>query len=175
MPNYLAMPNQDVRPAVQRALDAFEPLQQELMTVHAAEFAAVDLTMAQAKLLYVVAATPGSTMSEIAHRLGVAISTASGAVDHLVTTGFLTRLDDPANRRQVRVTVTPDGLESLEQMRELGMRQLRSLLERVGDDDLATIERAIRIMTAAIAEQAHTADHTVSADLAITTDHGSTE
>jgi DNA-binding MarR family transcriptional regulator len=175
MPNYLAMPNQDVRPAVQRALDAFEPLQQELMTVHAPEFAAVDMTMAQAKLLYVVAASPGSTMSEIAHRLGVAISTASGAVDHLVTTGFLTRLDDPANRRQVRVTVTPDGLESLEQMRELGMRQLRSLLERVDDDDLATIERAIRIMTAAIADHATTSDPTFTTDLTTTTDHGSTE
>jgi DNA-binding MarR family transcriptional regulator len=169
------MPNQDVRPAVRRALDAFEPLQQELMNVHAPEFAAVDMTMAQAKLLYVVAATPGSTMSEIAHRLGVAISTASGAVDHLVTTGFLTRLDDPANRRQVRVTVTRDGLESLEQMRELGMRQLRALLERVGDDDLATIERAIRIMTAAIADEASVVDPALTPELTNTIDHGSIE
>jgi DNA-binding MarR family transcriptional regulator len=162
------MPNQDIRPAVQRVLDAFEPLQQELMTVHAPEFAAVDITMAQAKLLYVVAATPGSTMSEIAQRLGVAISTASGAVEHLVTTGFLTRLDDPANRRQVRVSATAAGLDSLEQMRELGMRQLRALLERVGDDDLSTVERAIRIMTEAIA------DHATAIDRATSIDHGST-
>lgn len=159
------MPNQNARPAVQRVLDAFEPLQQQLMTVHAQEFAAVDITMAQAKLLYVVAATPGSTMSEIAQRLGVAISTASGAVDHLVTTGFLTRLDDPANRRQVRVSATPAGLETLEQMRELGMRQLHSLLERVHDHDLATIERAIRVMTEAIADHATTTDPTSTTDL----------
>jgi DNA-binding MarR family transcriptional regulator len=149
------MPNQDPRPAVQRALDAFEALQQPLMTVHAPEFAAIDLTMAQAKLLYVVAASPGSTMSEIAQRLGVAISTASGAVDHLVLAGFLTRFDDPANRRQVRVSITPQGLDALEQMRELGTHQLRLLFERVGDEDLAIIERAIRVLTAAISTPGH--------------------
>jgi DNA-binding MarR family transcriptional regulator len=154
MPNYVAMPNRHARPAVQRALDAFEDLQQQLMTVHAPEFAAIDITMAQAKLLYVVAAAPGSSMSEIAQRLGVAISTASGAVDHLVLGGFLTRLDDPANRRQVRVSVTPHGLDTLEQMREFGTNQLGVMFERVGDEDLATIERAIRVLANAIAEPA---------------------
>jgi DNA-binding MarR family transcriptional regulator len=156
MPNYLAMPNQHPRPAVRRALDAFEDLQQQLMTVHAPEFAAIDITMAQAKLLYVAAAAPGSSMSEIAQRVGVALSTASGAVDHLVSMGLLDRYDDPANRRQVRVSVTPDGLETLERMRELGTHQLGTMLERVGDADLEIVEQAIRIMTTAIA----TADDT---------------
>jgi DNA-binding MarR family transcriptional regulator len=151
MPNYVAMPNQHARPAVQRALYAFEELQQQLMTVHAPEFAALDITMAQAKLLYVAAAAPGSSMSEIAQRVGVALSTASGAVDHLVSMGLLDRFDDPANRRQVRVSVTPAGLESLERMRELGIHQLGTMLERVGDADLAIVEQAIRIMTTATA------------------------
>jgi DNA-binding MarR family transcriptional regulator len=92
-------------------------------------------------------------MSDIAHRLGVAISTASGAVDHMVTAGYLTRFDDPANRRQVRVSATRQGLDALEQMRELGTRQLTALLERVSDKDLGVVEHAIRIMTTAIADQ----------------------
>jgi DNA-binding MarR family transcriptional regulator len=153
IPNDMATANQPdpaLRPAVERALEAFEELQQQLMGVHAPEFAALDITMAQAKLLYVIAAAPGSSMSEIAHRLGVAISTASGAVDHLVSLGLLDRFDDPANRRQVRVSVTPHGLETLEGMRELGTHQLRVMIERVDDDDLAVVEQAIRIMTASI-------------------------
>src|SRR5262245_46256618 len=149
----MAMPKHDDRPALARALEAFEAFEQQLMTVHAPDFAALDITMAQAKLLYVVAAAPGSTMSDIAHRLGVAISTASGAVDHMVLTGILSRFDDPANRRQVRVSATRQGLDALEQMRELGTRQLTALFERVSDKDLAVIERAIRIMTTAIADQ----------------------
>jgi DNA-binding MarR family transcriptional regulator len=146
----MARPNQ-TRPALERALEAFEILQGRLMAVHAPEFTSVDLTMAQAKLLYVVTASGDLSMSEIANRLGVTISTASGAVDHLVSVGLLSRIDDPANRRQVVVSVTPFGLETLEQLRELGTRQLRTLLEAVGDDgDLAVIERAMRILSDAL-------------------------
>ena len=145
----MARPNQS-RPALDRALEAFEILQQRLMAVHAPEFTSVDLTMAQAKLLYVVTASGELSMSEIANRLGVTISTASGAVDHLVSVGLLSRVDDPANRRQVRVSITPFGLETLEQLRELGTRQLRVLLEVVSDDDLPVIERSMRILSDAL-------------------------
>jgi DNA-binding MarR family transcriptional regulator len=46
--------------------------------------------------------------------------------------------------------VTPLGAETLEQLRELSSRQLRSLFAVVGDDDLAVIEHAIRILTTAV-------------------------
>jgi DNA-binding MarR family transcriptional regulator len=120
------------------------------MSVHAPEFAALDLTMAQAKLLYVVSAAGELTMSDIAQRLGVTISTASGAVDHLVGLGLIGRSDDPANRRQVRVSVTELGHDTLEQLRELSTRQLRALFDVLDDDDLAVIEHATRLMTHAV-------------------------
>ncbi len=135
---------------MQAALDAFDELQQRLMSVHAPDFAALDITMAQAKLLYVVTASGGSTISDIAQRLGVTVSTASGSVDHLVDMGLLHRVDDPANRRQVRVSVTPLGLETLEQLRELGTRQLRALYDAMTDAELKVVERAARIMTRAV-------------------------
>jgi len=145
------IPKKDAdRSALTRALDAFELLQQRLMAVHAAEFTTLDITMAQAKLLYVVVAAGELSMSEIAQRLGVTVSTASGAVDHLVNVGLLARSDDPSNRRQVRVSVTPLGMQTLEQIRELGTRQLRMLFELVSDEDLEVIERATRIMADAV-------------------------
>jgi DNA-binding MarR family transcriptional regulator len=146
----MADPNQEIRPALKRTLEAFESLQQRLMSVHAAEFAALDITMAQAKLLYVVTAAGELSMSEISQRLRVTISTASGAVDHLVAMGYLSRSDDPTNRRQVRVSVTPHGRTRLERLRELGAQQQRALLEPLSDRDLKVIERAIRIMTRAL-------------------------
>ena len=139
------------RPALERTLAAFEVFQQRLMAAHAAEFTTLDLTMAQAKLLYVVVAARELSMSEIAQRLRVTVSTASGAVDHLVGLGYLARADDPANRRQVQVSITPLGAETLDQVRELGQRQLQTLLEPLGDADLEIIERATRIMADAVA------------------------
>src|SRR5262245_27986480 len=146
----MARPKQTDRPALDHAIAAFEIFEQRLMAVRAPEFTAVDVTMAQAKPLYVVTAPGDLSMSEIAGRLGVTISTASGAVDHLVSLGLLSRVDDPANRRQVRVSVTPLGLATLEQMRELSTRQLRALFDLVGDADLGVIERAIRILSEAV-------------------------
>ena len=87
----MVKPNPDVRPAVQNALDAFEDLQRRLMSLHAPDFAALDITMSQAKLLYVLMAAGELSMSETAQRLGISISSASGAVDHLVGLGLLRR------------------------------------------------------------------------------------
>jgi DNA-binding MarR family transcriptional regulator len=146
----MVKPDPGVRPAVQSALDAFDELQRRLMSVHAPDFAALDITMAQAKLLYVVTASRELTMSDIAQRLGVTVSTASGSVDHLVDLGLLRRVDDPSNRRQVRVSVTPLGLERLEQLRELGTSQLRALYDAMSDAELKVIVRAARIMARAV-------------------------
>jgi DNA-binding MarR family transcriptional regulator len=139
------------RPAIARTLAAFEHFQHQLMAVHAAEFTTLDLTMAQAKLLYVVMAAGELSLSVIASRLGVTASTASGAVDHLVAMGLVSRAEDPTNRRQVRVAVTEQGRRTLEQIRELSTRQLTSLFDVLSDDQLAVIEQATRIMSDAVA------------------------
>jgi DNA-binding MarR family transcriptional regulator len=146
----MATPKSGARPAIERTLEAFEAFQQQMMSAHAPEFASLDITMAQAKLLYVVTAAGELSMSDIAGRLGVTVSTASGSVDHLVAMGFLARVEDPANRRQVRVSVTPAGFATLEQIRELGTRQLRDLFETMTDDELRVIQRATDLMTRAV-------------------------
>jgi DNA-binding MarR family transcriptional regulator len=134
------------RPALARALAAADVFQQRLMALHATEFTALDITMAQAKLLYVVANAGELSMSEIALRLGVTVSTSSGAVDRLVELGLLARTEDPSNRRQVCVSVTQMGTTTLEQVRELSNRQLGMLFELVSDEDLDVVERATRIL-----------------------------
>lgn len=138
------------RPEVVRTVARFEAFQHSLMAAHADEFTSVDLTMAQAKLLYVVMATRELSLSEIAARLRVTPSTASGAVDHLVGLGLLTRADDPANRRQIRVSITPLGIQTIERISELGVRQMSALFSVITDVDLEVVERAIGIMANAV-------------------------
>jgi DNA-binding MarR family transcriptional regulator len=142
----MVLPNDKDRPALARVLLGFELFQHRLVALHVPEFTSLDITMAQAKLLYVLAAAGELSMSETASQLGVTISTASGAVDHLVDLGLLARSDDPNNRRQVRVSVTQAGAQVLEQMRELSTRQLVALCSLVSDEDLEVVERATRIL-----------------------------
>jgi DNA-binding MarR family transcriptional regulator len=150
----MAEPNRPrSRPAIERTIASFEALQHRLMAVHAEEFATVDLTMAQAKLLYVVMAAGELSLSEIAGRLRVTPSTASGAVDHLVGLGLLSRVEDPSNRRQIRVSITPLGSRTIEQISELGTRQMTALFQNVSDADLEVVQRAIGILSDAVKHQ----------------------
>jgi DNA-binding MarR family transcriptional regulator len=149
---------------VERVLAAFERFQHRLMSVHAAEFTDFDLTMAQAKLMYIVVAGGGMSLSEIAQRLGITLSTASGAVDRLVELGLLSRTAVPTNRRQVSVEATGLGIQTIEQFHELGARQMRAFLAHVPDDDLALVERAITVLANAVPhDQADQADASVPA------------
>lgn len=138
------------RPAVERTIAAYEAFQQRLMAVHVDEFTTLDLTMSQAKLLYVVMAAGELTLSEIASQLRVTASTASGAVDHLVGLGLISRTDDPTNRRQLRVSATPLGTQTIEQLRELSTRQMRAFFEVISDEDLEVVERSIQILSDAV-------------------------
>jgi len=125
-------------------------MMQRLIAGHAPEFAEVDITMAQAKVLYVVMAAGRLRMSELAARLGTGMSSASELVDRLVELRLLQRGDDPVDRRQVVVTATPQAHALLERFRELNQRQLRELLSRLDADELAIIERSLEIFHRAI-------------------------
>jgi long-chain acyl-CoA synthetase len=89
-------------------------------------------------------------MSDIAARLGVTSSTATEQVDRLVELGLLERRTDAADRRHVVISTTPEAAASLEHLRELNTRRMRELLVRIDADDLASVERAITALAAAM-------------------------
>ena len=88
-------------------------------------------------------------MSDLVQRLGVSLSTISGLVDKEVDQGLAFRRDDPVDRRQVVVALTPAGRDFIDRFRELNARQMRELLELLGDDDLAQVRDALAALAAA--------------------------
>lgn len=144
--------------SVEAVVEHYDALMHRLIEGHAPEFTETAITMAQAKVLYVVMAAGELRMSELAARLGVGSSSASGLADRLVELGFLRRHDDPADRRQVVVTTTPEAVALLERFRELNQRQLRELLERLDAIELETVDHALLILHQAI-DRAVTNDH----------------
>ena len=144
------MPDAATREArIDRVLASYELLMRRVASWHAPDLMEVAITMSQVKVLYLVAASQGMRMSELAARLGVSISTTSGLVDRLVDHALLTRHDDPADRRQVVVTITPSGSATLERFRELNAAQMRRILAGLGDSELDCVERATDILAAA--------------------------
>jgi DNA-binding MarR family transcriptional regulator len=144
-----------------RVVAVFDALMHRLMATHAPELSAVDLTMSQTKAMYIVIASGPLRMSELAARLGVTSSTATGQVDRLVELGLVGRHEDPADRRQVVVTATATAAATLERFRELNSRRMREMLSRIAAADLPVIERALHLLDAAITAEA--SDPTVTA------------
>jgi len=134
---------------IARVIEDYQSLMHRLVSAHLPEFMEVAVTMSQAKVLYTVLAAGSLSMSELASRLRVSLSTTSGQVDRLVEQGLLDRHDDPSDRRQVVVSVTLAGESLLERFRELNNEQLLFLLGRVDDDALVLVERAMRVLAEA--------------------------
>jgi DNA-binding MarR family transcriptional regulator len=118
---------------------------------HAPEFLEIDVTMPQAKLLYLLGASGDLHMSELVTRLGVSLSTVSGLVDRVVDHGLASRRDDPADRRQVVVGLTPAGTAFIDRFRELNGNQMRALLSLLDDEELDSVRRALAALARAAA------------------------
>jgi len=139
---------------IQRVLDATDAMFRHMSESHTSEFLEIGVTMPQAKMLHLVASEGHIRMSTLAARLGVTLSTVSGLVERLVEAGCVSRHDDPSDRRQVVVSLTPEGEALIERFRDLNRRQLRGLLDLMADDDLNAMERSVIALTRAAERQA---------------------
>lgn len=137
---------------MERVIAIFDRMMHKLMADHAPEMTAIDLTMSQAKALYLVIAAGELNMSDLAGRLGITSSTATGLVDRLVELGLIVRREEPADRRQVVIAPTAEAEATVEHFRELNSRRMREMLLRVAPADLDVVERALSILDAALPE-----------------------
>jgi DNA-binding MarR family transcriptional regulator len=92
-----------------------------------------EVSLPQLRVLVMVASRPGMNLGGIATALGVHPSNATRAVDRLVGAGLLDRRDDPTDRRNLQLELTPAG---------------RELVGRVMDDRRSAIARILERMPA---------------------------
>jgi DNA-binding MarR family transcriptional regulator len=148
-------PNETARAAAPDEIAAtvavFERFMFQISADHRPPFD-VHVTIPQLRCLYQIAAAGEVHMSRLVGQLGVSTSTVSGLVDRLVDHGFVVRRDDPDDRRQVVLSLAPEGVEFIDRMRELGNTEFRNLIARLDSDDLRTVRRSIEILARAAAQ-----------------------
>ena len=137
---------------INEVIDGYEALMRRLADSHAPDFLEIAITMPQAKVLYLLSALGDLHMADLVLHLGVSLSTVSGLVDKVVDQGLATRREDPADRRQVVVGLTPAGAAFVDRFRELNARQMRELLERLDDADLTHVRTALAALARAADE-----------------------
>ena len=117
-------------------------------------FLGLDITMAQAKVLFLIRATGSVQMSDLVARLGVTVPTVTGIVDRLVERGLVVRRGMADDRRRVLIEITPSGVELIDGMRDISAGQLLGLLAVMDEEELATFLSFLRMLQGAVARVA---------------------
>jgi DNA-binding MarR family transcriptional regulator len=103
----------------------------DLMTEHLREVTGNRLTLAQLKVLKLVAESGRLGISDVAHLLGISSPAASKAVDRLVQGNLLHRTPAKTDRRGIRITPTEEGAELLARYEEATENALDSLFDGI--------------------------------------------
>lgn len=107
------------------------------------EWLTLDLTMPQVRMLLLLHREGPSRMTALASRSGIAMSTATGAIDHLVEKGLVVRESDPQDRRLVICRLSSEGQDLANELWKLGRLQVERLLEPLTLEQLQAVREAI--------------------------------
>ncbi|MBX3070114.1 MAG: MarR family transcriptional regulator [Thermomicrobiales bacterium] len=88
-------------------------------------------------------------VSEVAEMLGLCHSSASRAVDRLVAGEFVSREEDPVDRRQKRLTLTATGRQKVEEVDTVFGEEFTSLASALSHDERATLQHILSKVAAA--------------------------
>ncbi|HET8632026.1 MAG TPA: MarR family transcriptional regulator [Thermomicrobiales bacterium] len=111
----------------------------------------VDLTLAELVALHALAHHP-LTIAELAEMLYLSHSAASRAADRLVRDGLVSRQEDPADRRQKRLTLTAEGEALLGEMQRIRSGRVQAAFARLEDDEREQLRALIARLMAAMQE-----------------------
>lgn len=90
--------------------------------------------------------TPGIRVSQLAEHLGIAPRSATDVADALQDAGLLTRSPDPTDRRAVRLTLTGEGLHTVEQVRDRRRTGAEEAVAALSATDRAELRRLLRAL-----------------------------
>ena len=110
------------------------------------------ITFAQMRVLWTLdnngsSATPG----EIADRLGISSSTATGLVERLAEGGYIHRVHSTEDRRQVLLSLRPKGRRLMAGFRKLRQSRLQRLMARLGPNDVVRMTDALTTLDEIVA------------------------
>lgn len=120
-----------------------------------------NLSMAQARTLFVLIDEGPSSIGRVAELQGISLPTASHLVDRLVQAGLVERTEDPEDRRRALASASEAGAELAYRLRQRGEIFFQWLGE-MEEDDLEALARGLQAV-ARIATQQPTDEETITA------------
>jgi len=114
------------------------------------EWLETHLTMPQLKVLLTLYIDGPQTCGALASVLDLSLPTMTGILTRLDRRGYLERERDSADSRRVVSSLSLRGGELVDRMWASGREELARVLSDVAEEDLHTVERALRVLIDAL-------------------------
>ena len=131
--------NRSPEEMVDCVLDRFAALMKSLGRMQMKEWLAVDLTMSQMKVLFVLWDRGCASVGALASALGVSLPTMTGILDRLVEHSLVRRQPCPEDRRLVLNCLTDSGTELTGRLRQARRDLLVRIVRRLPEEDLSAL------------------------------------
>ena len=122
----------------------------------------LELTFAQARALFILAARKELTVSQLAKLLGVGNPTASILVQQLVERGLVSRTEHPSDRRNTIISLSPKGAEIGAGRREAREKQWQRWLSNLNNDELSALARGLSALTNVVKKETEQLTQSIS-------------
>ena len=103
-----------------------------------------DLHMGQIHALLIIQERDGITMKELAMMMHVTSPSATSFIDRLVKLGYVDRMNDPENRRLVRLRITQKGVDMLKDKMAERRRIFGEILAILPESDQRILSEILR-------------------------------
>jgi DNA-binding MarR family transcriptional regulator len=109
----------------------------------------LDLTYAQAHVMFHVARNPNTLMTDVARTFGITLPAVTQVVDRLVAKKLVERRDNPRDRRQVLLAVTPGGQALVRELEHAQLEGLDTVLDRLENGERKEVIRSLELLVTA--------------------------
>ncbi|MDB5322602.1 MAG: putative MarR family transcriptional regulator [Phycisphaerales bacterium] len=116
------------------------------------------LTVPQFRSLWFISTAAGHSLSAVADFIGLSLPAMSRLMDGLVDQKLVHRKTCNADRRHVRLSLTPSGEATLGEARELARAHIAESLSRLTERERSTVGAAMKILRTAFTPELTTAD-----------------
>jgi DNA-binding MarR family transcriptional regulator len=159
--------SRDRRPSVD--LEPLMVTSRVMNAVIVTSMASVDaqLTGPQLRVLVILAAHDGASLSTVADDLGVNPSNASRTVEQLVQRGLVRRGADPADRRRVVLRLARPGTRLLDRVMDRRRQLLEEVVDRMRPEDRESLMAAAELFNAAAHQLGVTSERHVASTPAL--------
>jgi|GEM_PF-3528750 len=106
----------------------------------------VGLALVESRMVTRIGTSGPMSLNTLAEQIGIGKSQSSRVVSNLVERGLVNRTRNPANPREVELTLSPEGQSIFDLLLEAGAIRNKELTGNIPEKDLAVVHRVLATM-----------------------------